>query len=193
MANPNISISYSIDAAKQRFIREEQLQQGFEDARKRILLRAGGLIRKIARSSIKARKWKKFAKRPSKSGKTHYIHDYLDLRALTSQPGQPPFAHTSKGEFGIKTILFAYDNRTDSVIVGPVGRPSAYSVPQALEYGGVTVVRVPSWARKRSRIQGKSKIVKRIKARPFMRPALEKFQKEYPQLWRDAIRVRRAA
>ncbi len=135
-------------------------------ARGRVFSSAQGLVRTIARRSIKKRK-------------------YRGAKTQKSAPGNPPFSHTD-GSFGIRTILFHYDDKSGSVIIGPVGRSSAHSVPEALEFGGPAIVRIPRYMRKARGGAKTQRVV--IKRRPFMAPALEKFESDYPALWKDAIK-----
>ncbi len=130
-------------------------------ARVRVLKRAGALTRTIARRSIKSRKTKK------------------------SKPGDPPFSHVSGGRFGIRTILYIFDPKTDSVIVGPVGEGDPLAVPEALEFGGRSEITLTPRLRRKLK---RRKIVTTIRARPFMQPALKTFAKTYPDMWKDAVK-----
>lgn len=97
-------------------------------------------------------------------------------RKRPSKIGQPPSSHVASGEFGMKTILFALPPGSDRVVVGPVGGKGS-SVPRVLEFGG------------RSRtynLPGKTHAY--VAARPYMRPALEKFESSYPDLWKDVVK-----
>jgi hypothetical protein len=64
-------------------------------ARRKALTKAGAYVRKRARSSMRRRK-------------------------SASKPGSPPSAHESGSAPSLKTILFAYDEQIDGVVVGPV-------------------------------------------------------------------------
>lgn len=122
-------------------------------AKRAVLSRAGAFIRAAARTSIRPRKG-------------------------TSAPGRPPHSHEGSLR---RLILFGYDPRTDSVVVGPVGfRGSA--APSALERGGATTV-----VSRRQGARGARRTI-RIAARPYMLPALEKERPRLPALWRDSVR-----
>jgi hypothetical protein len=90
-------------------------------ARRKVLSRAGAFVRKRARSSMRRRK-------------------------AASAPGTPPTAR-AKGTDSLKTILFAYDDRRDAVIIGPVllnrvtnGVQARTTVPALHELGESAVI-----------------------------------------------------
>lgn len=128
------------------------------DAAERIGKRIGAFIMTTARRSIR---------KPPRS-QPH------------AQPGQPP-----KSQTGIlkRFILFAWDPETRSTVIGPRLLPGRVGkdAPEALEKGGAStaLIRQDGIVRRR-RI--------RIKARPFMVPAMEARIGELPKLWKDAIR-----
>ena len=96
-------------------------------------------------------------------------------RKAISSPGSPPSSHTGLLK---RFILFGYDPSKRSVVIGPLRltRGGRGDAPRALEEGGTTqVVR-----------RGRKKRVK-IKARPFMGPAMEKEKPKLPQMWRDSV------
>ncbi len=145
---------------KRAFFDIQKIERAAERAKARVLNRSGATVRKIARRSIRFRKRK------------------------VSRPGDPPFAHVSSREFGIRTILYFYEPQNSAVIVGPVGRTSASSVPEALEFGGRSVTQLSRWQRRRT---GRRTQTVTVRKRPFMAPALETFAREYPDLWKDSI------
>lgn len=89
-----------------------QLFERVERGRQRSLMRAGALVRTIARRSIRRRR------RPS-------------------NPGQPPSSHSGE----LRMILFGYDDATGGVVVGPrrLGGLTTRGgeVPSLHEFGGV--------------------------------------------------------
>ena len=92
-----------------------------------------------------------------------------------SQPGSPPSSHTGLLK---KFIYFGYEPIKRSVVIGPVrlsqkGRGEA---PHLLEYGGPTTVKD----------KGKRKPAK-VRARPFMGPALEAERPKLPAMWRGSV------
>jgi len=92
-------------------------------------------------------------------------------RKKISLPGHPPHSHTGLLR---RFIFFGYDASRRSVVVGPVAfRRGTSTVPQILEYGGIV------------RRDGRRM---RYRARPYMRPALQKEMPKLSSLWRDSIR-----
>lgn len=153
-------------------------------ARAKSLSKAGAFVRTAARSSL----------RPG--GKGNKI----------SAPGQPPRTHT-KSYPNLKTILFAWDPRSQSVVIGPIGfnavsvfggslRPGA--VPSLLEGGGSQGIverqmRDGSWQRadlrSRRRLAGQTIRVRQANyaARPFMGPAMRQELPKFPDLWKNSV------
>ena len=96
-------------------------------------------------------------------------------RKAISAPGKPPSSHTGLLK---RFILFGYDPAKRSVVIGPLRltRGGRGDAPRALEEGGTSrMVR-----------RGRKKRLK-IKARPFMGPAMEKEKPKLPQMWRDSV------
>jgi hypothetical protein len=145
--------------AKNNFFDRRVVLDRAQRAERRVLSRAGAFIRTRSRSSIKRRKG-------------------------ISIPGKPPHAHV-KGTDGIKKILFAYDARAHSVVVGPVLFRSrgATTVPRLLERGGRVQVDV-----RRGRARRTRRVNQRYLARPFMNPAMLAEAPKFPQLWKGAVR-----
>ena len=104
----------------------------------------------------------------------------IGKRKRVSDPGQPPSSHTGLLK---KLILFGYDASRQSVVIGPMklsGRENK-DAPEVAEYGG-TAKRIFTIRKKRT--------VKNVKykARPFMRPALEREEPKLPAMWADSVK-----
>jgi len=82
-----------------------------DNAKRKVLSKAGAFIRTAAKTSIRKRKG-------------------------SAPPGAPPHSHEGTLR---RLILFGYDKPNDSVVVGPVGFKTS-EAPSVLEYGGDTVV-----------------------------------------------------
>lgn len=82
-----------------------------DNAKRKVLSKAGAFIRTAAKTSIRKRKG-------------------------SAPPGAPPHSHEGSLR---RLILFGYDKPNDSVVVGPVGFTKS-EAPSVLEYGGDTVV-----------------------------------------------------
>ena len=137
-------------------------------ARKRYLFKAGGLVTRIAKRSIKkvgqARKEpRKFTSRGRISAAWRKWKQEVDRRP-SALPGRPPFTHSGSARDAIR---FAVDLSAESVFAGP----SATDVDDVMgihEHGGVRFGR-------------------RYPARPTMRPAMDTAAPKLPTLWAQAF------
>ncbi len=163
------------------------------DRRKRGLLsRAGSFVRTAARSSLKRARQKSLGEmtpaeraryepkrdvrgRFMAQGRRRVRHRRPDR---VSRPGEPPLLHMRPSPLK-RLIYFAYDPAREAVVIGPLRFRSAGA--EALEYGGAVRTR-------RRRV--------RIRARPFMRPALgkgladlkRKGRTSLPRFWDNIVR-----
>lgn len=121
------------------------------------------------------------------------------MRERPSSPGQPPHGHRtgtrtrkskSTGRVRVQAVsplreflFFSFDPQTESVVVGPVKLSQALSgtAPMALEYGGSSVV--VSYRNGR-RVQRRVS----IRARPFMRPALQAAMPVILEAFRNSVK-----
>ncbi len=149
----------TIQQFRRYFFDRQAVVSAVDRTKKRVLSRFGGYVRTTARQSIRKRK-------------------------RVSRPGEPPSSR--KGQ--LKRFLFyGYEPGRDSVVIGPAKLSrSRFSIPEILEYGGVSTIRVRSNRHRRGRRRRTRKQVA-YAARPFMQPAFEKEQQKLPQIWKDAI------
>lgn len=101
-------------------------------------------------------------------------------RRRPSQPGKPPTVREGSLK---RLIFFGWDRRSETVVVGPL--PIKRSpVPNVLEFGGT----IPS-KRRRGKF-GRRRGRVRIKARPFMGPALSKAleRRVLPKQFKNSVR-----
>lgn len=115
--------------------------------KRRVLSKIGAFVRQRAKTSIRKRK-------------------------KSSPPGQPPSSHAGQ----LRLIFFAYDHRSESVVVGPIAfgaRGGAGIVPRLLEFGGEV-------------IRGGKRLVYR--GNPFMRPAMEAELPKFEQQATDMLK-----
>ena len=139
------------------------------------LTRAGLLVRKIARSSIKRRK---------KGGKS-------------GPAGQPPRSRQTGTSPPFKLIFSVVDPSSRFATVGMVGFGGANPTPALHEHGGTAkrTLFIPKSTQSRTE-KGRFKRIRRRKVirtvrypkRPFMFPALTKATPMFPQFWRNSIR-----
>jgi hypothetical protein len=97
-------------------------------------------------------------------------------RKDSSPPGSPPSSH--RGDLR-KHLYFAWDDRRRSVVVGPIqlGRGTA---PKALEYSGESTA-VRRFKSNGQQFTALRKI--RVRAHPYMRPALKAEIPNMPRAW----------
>lgn len=128
------------------------IRSRYDIAAERVMKRFGGFVRRTARQSIRK------SKKPSR-------------------PGQPPKSRTG---FLKRGILFDYDRRRRSVVVGPTRLSGAKgsNVPRVLEEGGIGSVRR----------KGARPFRIRVKKRPYMGPALAKELPGLPAMWKNSVR-----
>lgn len=95
-------------------------------------------------------------------------------RKAVSQPGQPPSSHTGLLK---RNIFFVYSPETRSVVIGPILLNRQTDAPRILEHGDAVVRR-----RRHRRVRVT------YAARPFMGPAFEREQSQFPELWQNSVR-----
>ncbi len=157
---------------KQLFFDRPRVQKAVDKAQRKVLSKAGAFVRTTAKHSIRKRKG-------------------------SAPPGAPPHSHEGSLR---RLILFGYDERTETVVVGPVGFKRS-TAPNVLEFGGAVKTKRPRLVRVESRGRDKrgrftKARFRRVEAgtklvyapRPFMGPALEKEQPKLPKLWANSVR-----
>jgi hypothetical protein len=130
--------------------------------------RWGAYARQQARSSLH------YGTGTSAAGQPPTVHRTM-LRAKTSKAGVRRLQAVSPyREF----ILFAWDESSRSVVVGPVRLPDKRGdAPAALEHGGMSVI-----------VSDGHEVTVSIAARPTMGPAGERANRELANIWKDSIR-----
>lgn len=127
-------MAQGIASLKKFFFDRQKVLNAEERMARKALSKVGAFIRRRARSSIRKRKG-------------------------ISPPGSPPYSHTDRLR---SAILFAYDPRRRSVVIGPVRAGKSGRGAAVLEGGGSQ--EVPG-LRQGRRLN--------YRARPFMGPAME--------------------
>lgn len=127
-------MGFNLVAVKKTFFDKAAVLSKVDPAKARALSRFGAFVRQRARSSIRTRKG-------------------------ISPPGSPPYSHVGTLK---KSILFGYDQKADTVVIGPLPAGRGGIGALALERGG----RVS-----RPGLRGGRAL--NYRARPFMRPAFE--------------------
>lgn len=141
---------------KTNFFTSDKVIRRLGVAKARAMSRAGAKQRTVMRRLIRFRKKKK------------------------SEPGNPPFAHVKSGEFGLRTIYYAYNPTIESTVIGPLaGRKSGgESVPKKVNDGATYLKRGKN---------GKVFTVT-LKKRPFKEPALSIYKTSYPEEYRNILK-----
>ena len=142
-------IDMTLKSAKEGFFDRAKVKRSADAATRRVLSRFGAFVRQRAKTSIRKRKG-------------------------TSPPGSPPYSHVGLLR---KFILFAYDARRKSVVIGPTLLREGSRAPELLEHGGEVVRREKAKARR-----------VRYEPRPFMGPAFEAEQPQLPAMWKNSVR-----
>jgi len=158
---------------KRLFFDRQKVVRAVDKAKRAVLSKAGAFIRTAARTSIRRRKG-------------------------SAPPGSPPHSHVGLLR---NFILFGYDRASDSVVVGPaklnksasgeIRRGEQTEAPRVLEHGGTTTVTKFARGRSASGEIRRGELRKRrvrIKARPYMGPALEKERPKLPKRWAGSVR-----
>ena len=149
-----------------------ELGQAVRAGSRAALNKAGAFVRTTAINSIKSRRKsrRKAALSQSKRAKAKRAKKRLKKSSdRISKPGNPPLNHTGVLK---KSIRFAFDRVTNSVLIGPVPRKGGKG-GELLEFGG-DVFR-----------KGRSQ---NYAARPFMGPALIKEVGKMVGLFHDSIK-----
>lgn len=142
----------------------------------RPLRRAGALVRRLARQSIRRDR----RRRVLKSGK---IGSY----GKPSPRGTPPYSRAPGAPF---KLIFNLPNGAGSEIVGMVGFGSGFGtpIPGLHEHGGRATRKVfIRGVRRRGGSNQRVNRVVRYPRRPFMIPALLKGRRLMPSLWRNSL------
>ena len=173
------------------FFDRERVQRLVEKEEYKPLYKIGGKVRDATRRLIKVKEPTKLqiAKlyRGTRAERRKAAARIKEKMTRHSKPGEPPLARSrgSKGDKGIRTILFSLDEARLMVIVGPV-KFTNKRVPEILQFGGETETWVkakpgrdgrPRWKRGRAHIA----------PRPYMDKGLEKAAKKFPKLFEGIL------
>lgn len=162
-------IAMDMESFKKNFFDKETVTKRLKDGTKKALSKIGSYVRTDARSSIKSVGKRAKAKQSIafKAGKT-------DSASVVSKPGSPPLSHNGL----LKKIFFAYDEKANSVVVGPIklNAKSSGIAPGLLERGGS----VDKKLKKRT-------VVAVYKPRPYMGPALDRTRDKIPEAFKDIL------
>jgi hypothetical protein len=165
--------AFDMHSLKSSFFDSERVLARVETGKRKALSKSGSYVRTRARSSLRYRK-------------------------AGASPGSPPSVHRFAGftrrktnrKTGVVTrnvvsplrelLYFAYDETSDSVVIGPEAFRNAYAgpgvAPRALEKGGDSVKPTPYGPKRIS-----------VRAFPFMLPALRAEAPNFPETFRGVV------
>ena len=192
------ALDWNLRALKASFFDTKKIQKELDTFERKALSKLGAYIRRRAKSSIK-----NAPKIDVATGQITRKRKGLALRDAVSAPGKPPYSHEGSLK---RLILFAYDARGKSLVVGPA-KFKVGDVPRTLEHGGSVTVRTPvprirskrrakpqqAAAYRRLVLAGRIVVpptqydtrLVTIKARPAMKPAGDEEVKRFPQTLRS--------
>jgi len=156
---------------KQLFFDKETVLRSVDTATRKVFGRFGAFVRNAAR-------WSMRKKPPMVAMGDQWVRFGGDWKPMSpSAPGSPPY---SRGGALRKYLFFALEPSRKTVVIGPtLTKSSGVSVPEVLEYGGVSEV-FDFAIRKRRKI--------RIAPRPYMGPAFDKGKTKLPDLWQNVTK-----
>lgn len=173
-------IKLKIDDAKRMFFNADIIGDAVNKSSRQVLKKYGGLVRKIARRSLRKARQKPIGQLTEEERKNLRIRQEIAKRTgkpkparplLPSKPGEPPRVITGLLK---KFTYFVFDPATQSVLVGPVKlHQKSDGVPEALEFGGRST-------------DTKGRPIT-IKARPWMTPANAIAMKQLPGMWANSV------
>lgn len=174
-------IGLKLETAKGLFFDRRAVTSRLTQAKRRVFSRAGGLVRKTARRSIRpiskrllgqiAVKKAEANRLPAKNPRRRTL--WREIRELQrrahSRPGKPPKSITGLLR---NNIYYVFDPLAESVVIGPTLLGKSSGAQQTLEYGG----QVQFGPRKVS-----------ILPRPYMGPAQQQVQPAVAEMFRDSL------
>ena len=155
-------IAFRVD--RRMFFDRKPVMSAVDKTTRQVLSRFGAYVRTRARSSIRRRK-------------------------SISKPDQAPTSQTGVLKAG---IVFGYDKRAQTVVIGPMPlnqkrAGTGWKTLQALEEGGYSTLAEGPWSRRRgARTRRRTRQIY-VEARPFMQPAFDKEKKNLPDMWQNSI------
>jgi len=162
------ALTVTIEAAKTSFFDRLAIEGRVRKARIRLLSREGAFVRTRAISLMLGHKARRgFGAKSSVSN-----------REGSSAAGQPPFPHT--GDL-VRWVLFAYDDGTDTVVVGPAKLNKPGTAPAVLEHGGDELIEITRHGRR-------EQATAHYEPHPYMQPALEAEAPKFAGLWANSIK-----
>lgn len=155
-------LDMKLNAAKGLFFDRKAVTNATDRATVKAMSKAGAFVRTASRQSIRTRK-------------------------RESNPGDPP---TNRTGLLKRNIVFVYEPEKKGVVVGPVllnGRNGA-KILQSLEFGGESETEKLFFRTRDGRTVAERRRMKiQVEARPFMRPAMEREDPKFAELFRGTV------
>ncbi len=166
-------IDVTIKGVSASFFDSEKVLTAAKKGTIRSLSRCGAFVRTEEKSSIK------YANKSAPAGQPPKAHRGRMTRTSKKKDGSTTTRQVSPLK---ELIYFAYDERSESVVVGPADFRNrarrSYRVPTILEQGGTVHRRTP---------RGQPQSVT-YRGNPFAGPALRRVQGKFPDMFRDLLR-----
>ncbi len=202
----------TVEAAKSNFFDRALVQNAIGKERAGALAKSAAFVRTDMRRSIKPSRRLRLDEMPDEMRAQYKGRPAKDRPLASSAPGEAPRGRTKRLK---GSILFAFDSRSKSALVGPARLPSSRSphAPRVLEEGGQSTVLVPNRRTKKSgrkpteaqfagfkKAQENGKLEKStqprsmleipvtVNPRPYVGPALRKNLNRIPRGFRNLIR-----
>jgi hypothetical protein len=165
-------VAFSIEVLRRGFFDQSKVVRAVSLAKRKAFSKAGAGVRKTAMTSIA------YKDGPAPAGQPPHAHRYSGFtRQRKLKTGKVIQQASSPLR---ELILFAYDFKTESVVVGPVdfkGARGPKQGPRLLEFGGSATAQDGKGRPKRYR----------FKPHPFMRPAMAAEAPKFAELFRGTI------
>jgi hypothetical protein len=164
-----LNFEMKFKAAKQGFFDRDLIQGKLDEITSKRLSEFGAFVKTRAERSIKDSK-------------------------KSSVAGKPPRSHVGTLR---KLILFWYDDRQHSVVIGPTLSSKPSGAPKTLEYGGtIDLEGKVIYRRNKGRLKKGAEPFNRITlhgkrtiaARPYMRPAFDAELTKHMEKWKNSLR-----
>lgn len=166
------------------FIDYKNVAKATDKARLTVLKKAGYRAQQIEKELIVV---KPLIKRPRYSRnfaiRRQQFQEYIARKkADAAKPGRPPFARRNSYP-NLRSVVYALDNRTGAMLVGPIARrkrSSSEPTPGVNEKGGTVTINVKTK-------KGVRPMKARYPKRSVVGPTMKKLMPEMPQLLANSV------
>lgn len=167
-------MAFQFGALRNNFFDSEKIIRLVDRGRRKALSKCGAFVRTRAKSSVRYRKQVSAAGSPPSAHRSERFTRKKRNRKTGAEKKQPSSPLR-------ELIYFAYDPRTETVVVGPEAFRNAKTppgmAPAALEKGGES-----------RKVTSHGLVPIHVQARPFMRPAEEAERSKFVSQFKEFIR-----